>query len=81
VYTVHIPSYIILSVLIDRCHLERKFSAEKKHHCRVGVPADCARKLSFSASVLIASSKPFAWFLSSTRGRGREGEGERETHA
>jgi hypothetical protein len=37
-----------------------------------------AIKLSFSASVLIVSSKTFAWFLSSTRERKRERERERE---
>jgi hypothetical protein len=44
-------------------------SAEKKHDRRVGVPADCAVKLSFSASVFIESSKSFAWFPSSKRER------------
>jgi len=67
VYNVHISVCIALSVLVGRSHLDMEVSAEKKHDRRVGVPADCAIKLSFSAFVLIASSKPFAWFLSSKR--------------
>ena len=70
VYTVHISVYIILSVLVDRSHLDMKVSAEKKHDRRVGVPADSAIKLSFSASELVASSKSFACFLSSKKERG-----------
>jgi len=72
VYIVHISVYIILSVLVDRSHLDMEVSAEKKHDRHVGVPADCAIKLSFSASVLIASSKSLAWFLSSKRERRKD---------
>lgn len=65
VYTVHISIYIILSVLVDRSHLDMEVISEKRHDRRVGVAADCAIKLSFSASMLIASSTSMAWFLSS----------------
>jgi len=35
-YTVHISVYIILSVLLDRSHLDTEVSAEQKHDRRVG---------------------------------------------
>ena len=60
-------------MLVDRSHLVTKVSAEKKHDRRVGVPADCAIKLSFSASVHVASSKSLAWFLRSKREREKKG--------
>jgi len=71
-YTVHISVYIILSVLVDRSHLDMEVSAENKHDRRVGVSADCAMQLSFSASVLVASWESLAWFLSSRTERERE---------
>lgn len=43
-------------MLVDRSHLDMEVSAEKKHDRRVGVSADCTVKLSFSSSLLIASS-------------------------